>query len=435
MQHQDLTPEKLLKAELDNLKDEGCKDTDLLRDIQESISLSISREKYIILWERIREENRILFNDPQEPSDYEKIISLRSKKRTGKQPRLDKKTLEDKVYGAWLARCAGCTLGKPVEGWTRKNIKRYLEAAGAFPLQAYIPAMEKFPQGLELWENYKETTLGNITRMVRDDDIDYTVIGLKTLETYGRDFMPANVGRIWLENLPFGSIFTAEAIAYRNMVAGIDPPETAVNRNPYREFIGAQIRADMWGYVNPGDPESAAEMAYRDASVSHTKNGIYGEMWAAACIAAAFVMDDPHEIILAGLREIPAQSRLSQAIQKTMDWCDKMDSWEDVCDKIDIAYESMSSIHVINNTCLIVMGLMLGKGDLGTSLCMTLMGGMDTDCTCATAGSILGAMLGAQKLPADWITPLNDRLQSMVNGYELVDISEMAKKTLAFIPG
>jgi ADP-ribosylglycohydrolase len=157
-------------------------------------------------------------------------------------------------------------------------------------------------------------------------------------------------------------------------------------------------------------------------------------MWAAACIAAAFVLDDPREIILAGLREIPAQSRLSQAIQKTMDWCDKLDSWEDVCDKIDIAYEFMSSIHVINNTCLIVMGLMLGKGDLGNSLCMTLMGGMDTDCTCATAGSILGAMLGAQKLPADWIAPLNDRLQSMVNGYELVDISEMAKKTLAFIP-
>jgi ADP-ribosylglycohydrolase len=93
----------------------------------------------------------------------------------------------------------------------------------------------------------------------------------------------------------------------------------------------------------------------------------------------------------------------------------------------------MSSIHVINNTCLIVMGLLLGKGDLGETLCTTLMGGMDTDCTCATAGSMLGAVYGAGALPREWTAPLNDELQSMINGDELCHISDLARRTCAFI--
>ena len=28
----------------------------------------------------------------------------------------------DRIHGAWLGRAAGCTLGKPVEGWTKDRI-------------------------------------------------------------------------------------------------------------------------------------------------------------------------------------------------------------------------------------------------------------------------------------------------------------------------
>lgn len=432
MQHQDLDQEKLLEAEWKNLKDEGCRDTGLLREIEDSIHAKLDQVECEQLWQRIGEMNDILRADEKEPSLLKDIQERRRKFSSYSFTEKIDGELLDKVYGAWLARCAGCTLGKPVEGWTRARIREYLQAADAYPLRFYIPAMNPFPAGLELWENYSGTTLGNIRRMVRDDDTDYTVIGLKTLETYGRDFTPCDIGKLWLENLPYGSIFTAEAIAYRNMVNEIDPPQSAYYRNPYREYIGAQIRGDMWGYVNPGNPEKAAEMAFRDASVSHTKNGIYGEMWAAACIAAAFVLDDPREIILAGLSQIPAESRLTRAILQTMQWARQAKSWEEVRDKIEMAYADMSSIHVINNTCLIVMGLLLGKGDLGETLCITLMGGMDTDCTCATAGSMIGAMQGAQALPREWIAPLNDELQSMVNGDELCRISDLARRTCEF---
>ncbi len=431
MQHQDLSPDKLLKAELENLRDEGCADGQLLAEIEAAIGTPPSFRENDRLWERIDAVDALLLSDPKEPSTLPEILKRRPVAERPLPP-VRRESLQDKVLGAWLARCAGCTLGKPVEGWPRQKIKAYLQAARAYPLRSYIPAMPEFPEGLALWDNYTGTTLGNITGMVRDDDTDYTVLGLKALETYGRDFTSLDIGRLWLENLPYNSIFTAEVIAYRNLIDGLEPPGTATRRNPYREFIGAQIRGDMWGYVNPGEPQKAAEMAFRDACVSHTKNGIYGEMWAAACIAAAFALDDPREIIRAGLAEIPVDCRLAQAIRNTIEWCSQAKSCDEVFGRTEAEYPSMSSIHVINNTCLMVTGLLLGQGDLGGTLCAILTGGKDTDCTCATAGSMLGASLGAQRLPAEWVDPLNDRLQSMVNGFGCSRISDLAQRTCRF---
>ena len=65
----------------------------------------------------------------------------------------------------------------------------------------------------------------------------------------------------------------------------------------------------------PGWPERAAAMAYRDAFISHRRQGIYGEMFFAAAIAAAFEVDDPVEALRVGLTEIPRTCSLSKAIR------------------------------------------------------------------------------------------------------------------------
>ena len=86
----------------------------------------------------------------------------------------------------------------------------------------------------------------------------------------------------------------------------IAPPHSATHRNPYREWIGAQIRGDFFGYAMPGRPGRAAELAWRDACISHVRNGIYGEMWVAAMVAAAAVTDDPRAVVAEGLAQVPA---------------------------------------------------------------------------------------------------------------------------------
>jgi ADP-ribosylglycohydrolase len=341
-------------------------------------------------------------------------------------------SLYDRVYGAWLGRCAGCTLGKPVEGWPRAKIEAYLRAADAYPLSSYFPALDPFPEGMALWANYKRTALGHVRGMTRDDDIDYTVLGLHILETYGHDFSTRDVAMAWINNLPFYKVYTAEAVAYRNLINGLEPPHTARYRNPYREWLGAQIRADMWGYVNPGHPERAAEFAHRDTSLSHTGNGIYGAMWAAACMATAFATGDLRHIIAAGLAEIPAECRLAEAVRDTVAWASEYPAWEDAWEKVNGRYGGYHAIHTIPNTCSIVLGLLYGEGDLEKSICLAVMGGWDTDCTGATVGSIVGAMRGADALPTKWIGPLNDRLESIVLGFHDSRISDLARRTVAW---
>lgn len=227
--------------------------------------------------------------------------------------------LRDRLLGAWLGRCAGCNLGKPVEGWRRARIREYLELAGAYPIEDYIPVLEAAPGEVRLNPCWTETTRGNIEFMARDDDIDYTILGLHVLETWGSGFGPADVAAEWLDHLPFTQVYTAERVAYRNLVRGQAPPDTAGHRNPYREWIGAQIRADMWGYVSPGDPERASLLAFRDASLSHAANGIYGEMWIAALIATSFVIDDVREALGISLAYVPPRSRLVEAVRDVVD--------------------------------------------------------------------------------------------------------------------
>ena len=85
-------------------------------------------------------------------------------------------------------------------------------------------------------------------------------------------------------------------------------------RNPFREWIGAQIRTDLYGWVNPGDVLRAAEWAWRDAAVSHTRNGIYGAMYAAALGAYAVVAISIEEVLDAAASVVPPASRLARAI-------------------------------------------------------------------------------------------------------------------------
>jgi ADP-ribosylglycohydrolase len=366
----------------------------------------------------------------EEPSSLEEIRGALSSPPEIPPLRLDDAGLRDRQLAAWLGRCAGCNLGKPVEGWSRSKIRRYLDLAEAYPIDDYLPVLDPFPEGLKLNWCWPETTRGNVQFMARDDDTDYTILGMHILEDRGFEFGPMDVAEEWLDHLPFTQVYTAERAAYRNLVHGFVAPETATHRNPYREWIGAQIRADMWGYVCPGDPERASLLAFQDSSLSHTQNGIYGEMWVAALIASCFVTDDMRSALELSLAFVPPHTRLTEAVRDVMDLHAKDLDWEDARDQIEERYGHYAFVHTVNNAALVTAGLLWGAGDYSKTIGLAVQGGWDTDCTGATAGSVFGAMHGTEALPGHWVDPLNDRVRSAIMGYDHSTLSDLANRTL-----
>ncbi|MET7771373.1 ADP-ribosylglycohydrolase family protein [Nocardia sp. NPDC005366] len=347
--------------------------------------------------------------------------------------------LFDRVHGGWLGRCVGCALGKPLENgfvWTPRLIRDYLERAGAYPLTDFVPAPAPPSSRYPLNPTWTVSARGRIDGAPRDDDIDYTVLGLHLLETHGIDFTTAQVAVAWLEHLPYLQTYTAERVAYRNLVDGRSAPRTALHRNPYREWIGALIRADIYGYVSPGDPALAAALAARDAYLSHTGNGVHAARWAAALIASAFTVDGPREAVEVALCHIPPRTRLATAVADVLDDHRRGVTWEDAVAAVHRRHGDYNWVHAVPNACLITAGLLWGDGDFTRTIAKTVQGGCDTDSNGATAGSVAGILVGAAAIPAHWTDPFHDRLHTAVFGYEGASISGLARRTCEIaVPG
>lgn len=419
------TYRRLLKDEVIQRGEEGCAVDGMARRAEGVASAAEGESLYAELQALV---------SPFEADEPSTIDGIERVKPGGAPPTahgLDRARLRDKILGGWRGRVAGCQLGKPVENWRFEAIERYLKGAGVHPLDFYFPGESVDEHGKSWRVGLQACTRERLDHATRDDDQDYTILGLHLLERHGPGFTTSQVGERWLELLPYWQVYTAEREAYRNLVEGCREPETATRWNPYREWIGAQIRADGFGYASPGAPSRAAELAFRDAALSHVKNGIYGEMFMAAAIAAAFVTDDVRECLARAVAEIPARSRLARVHADCLDWRGRFADWEDARRACDEKYGRYHSVHTLNNAALVILALLYGERDYGRTVCYAVAGGWDTDCNGATAGSILGVMLGAAELPAKWVDPLNDRLQSAVFGFADSRITELAERTLA----
>jgi len=329
-------------------------------------------------------------------------------------------------------------LGKTVEGIRTDELLPFLKETGNYPMHRYIYKSDLTEEILKKYQfPFKDNEYAdNIDSMPADDDTNYVVLAQILIEKYGREFTPYDVSRLWLKYQPKDAYCTAERVAFCNFVKGFEPPYSAVYQNPYREWIGAQIRGDYFGYINPGNPEAAAEMAWRDASISHVKNGIYGEMFVSAMIAAAAVTNDIEEIIQSGLAEIPCESRLYEAVSSIITDHKNGVTGTECFARIHKIYDEHSAhdwCHTISNAMIVAAALLYGEGDFAKSICMAVETGFDTDCNGATVGSVLGMANGIESIPQYWQEPFQDKLRTAIFGVGTVKISERAKMTLAHI--
>ncbi|WP_436842625.1 ADP-ribosylglycohydrolase family protein [Streptomyces niveus] len=337
-------------------------------------------------------------------------------------------------HAAWLGRAVGCLLGKPVEKLELPAIRALARATGNWPLNTWFTA-RGVPADLAAAHPWNRRSAGsslaeNIDGMPEDDDLNYPLLNVLLIQRYGRDFRTSDVARLWLDQLPAGRTFTAERVAYRNLLSGIEPPDTARHHNPFREWIGAAIRADVHGWTHPGDPASAAAQAYRDATLTHTANGVYSAMFVAGTIAAAGGGADVHASLRAGLSVVPPLSRLAQAVRQAIRLARAHTDFDTVVDRLHDAHGHYHWVHAVPNAALLAAALTHADGDFTGSICRAVSGGWDTDSNGATAGSVAGLLAGhPDRLPERWTAPLKNHLATSVVGFDGIGFDELARLT------
>lgn len=365
--------------------------------------------------------------------------------------------LLDRLQGAWVARCAGCALGKPFEAFmhphnglsSRERVRTYLQAVGEreYPIRAYAPPRSP-AEDITGQLCCPRSTRSRIDCMETDDDIRYTLLATRVLEEHGINFTSWHVARAWMSSLPYMSVCTAETQAFRNLVERYDFHLTSdwaqneqdvdwhwvrTRQNPYREWVGAAIRADAYGYACPGNPTRAAELAWRDARISHTGNGVYGSMFVAAMIARAFVEPNPRLVVMGALSHVPPDSRMTRAVRPLLDACSPDLPDEQAIDLFDNLIGDLDPVHAIPHAVIVAGSFLVGNGDVARTLGLSVMAGRDTDCNGATVGSIIGAMLGSRAFPAGLAEPLCDRIETGLIGPEHVSIAGMAARSLGIV--
>ena len=306
----------------------------------------------------------------------------------------------ERVYAGWIGKIVGIRLGAAVEGWEYERIKEL------FGELTYYPATYK--------------------RFAADDDSNGPLYFLRALEDKRGDTMVAHdVGEALLNYAAYEHGFfwwggygvSTEHTAYLNLRRGIKAPDSgsvATNGAAIAEQIGGQIFIDTWGLVAPGNPGLAAELAEKAASATHGGNGVYGGVFVAAAIAAAFVESDIRKVLEIALSYIPADCEYTRVARAVMDFHDSNPDkgWRDCFQFLhdNFGYDRYPGVcHIIPNAGVMVLSMVYGNGDFDDTLNICNMCGWDTDCNVGNVGTIMGVLCGIEAIDNQkWLRPIND---------------------------
>ncbi|MFA6075750.1 MAG: ADP-ribosylglycohydrolase family protein [Negativicutes bacterium] len=329
----------------------------------------------------------------------------------------------EKVYAGVLGKAIGVRLGAPVEPafWTHDRIESVYG-----DLRGYVK---------------------DFTNFAADDDTNGPIFFIRAMEDYcrERELTAEDVGNTWLNYTSEGhGMFwwggygiSTEHTAYLNLKNGISAPQSgsiAQNGATLAEQIGGQIFIDSWGLIWPGNPVKAAEYAEKAASVSHDKNGIYGGIFNAVCIARAFLTADINDIVNTGLKYVPADSEFMRVNQAVIKFHKDNPGDFRACFKMlerDFGYDKYRGIcHMIPNAGVVTLALLYGSGSLSRTVEIATMCGWDTDCNAGNAGTIAGVAYGIASVEAHYRRPINDMLvASCISGsLNIVDIPTFVKE-------
>lgn len=278
---------------------------------------------------------------------------------------LDYEKFLDKVLGCWYGKCLGGAAGAPFEG-----IKKLID-------------IEDFTQVFN-------PDLPN-------DDLDIQLLWLEVLENKGYNITSCDLADAWIEKCWYP--FSEYGYFMKNYMRGIKPPYSGiVNNRFFKEGMGCPIRSEIWGVICAGKPERAKEYAYLDACLDHADNSVYAEQFLACVEAMAFYESNIVTLVKKGIEYIPATSKLFDAFNYILEKFEKGEDWIIVRQGVLNKFGHPDFTNVIQNLGIVIIALLYGKGDMRETINIALKSGFDTDCTCASAASIVGIINGYKAL-------------------------------------
>lgn len=299
--------------------------------------------------------------------------------------------LRDKIAGGWAGQTIACTFGGPTEFRFR----------GTF-IQDYQP--------IPWYDGYMMWWYENAPGLYDDIYMDLTFV--EVFEKEGLD-APAESFAQAFGHAEY-SLWHANQSARYNVLRGLTPPATGhwLN-NPCADDIDFQIEADFAGLMSPGMVNTAAEISDRIGHIMNYGDGWYGGVYVAAMYALAFVSDDINYIVEEALKVIPEESLYAQTMRDVIRWYkEEPDDWKETWFKVQKKWSedvgcpggvfNTFNIDAKINSAWILLGLLYGEGDFGKTLSISTRSGDDSDCNPASAGGILGTILGHSNIPEYW---------------------------------
>jgi hypothetical protein len=325
---------------------------------------------------------------------------------------LTKALLQDKIKGGWAGQVIGCTFGGPTEFDYRGTM-----------IQDYQPID---------WDDTRlEWYYTHAPGLYDDIYMDLTFVDV--IEREGVD-APASSHASAFAHAGY-SLWHANQSARYNILNGTGPPSSGYwENNPHSEDIDFQIEADFAGLMNPGMANSSSAMCDRVGHIMNYGDGWYGGVYVAAMYALAFYSENVDFVVREALRTIPEESQFYQCIRDVIDWHESFpDDWKRTWFEVEKRWSSdigcpngvfeSFNIDAKINAAYIVIGLLYGEGDFGRTLDISTRCGQDSDCNPASAGGILGAMIGYSAIPESWKAGLG-RVEDMDFKYTTISLND-----------
>jgi len=293
--------------------------------------------------------------------------------------KLSLETYRDKVYGCWIGKNAGGTMGGPLERiWGQDEM-------------------------FNVWW-YPELPEGGVP----NDDLEIQLVWLQALKERGIHITSRDLAEYWLDCIGYNP--DEYGLHKTNLRKGLQPPVSGWYNNWFKNCMGSPIRSEIWACIAPGQPQIAARYAYQDAICDHAGGeSVYGEIFNAVLESAAFLIDDRMKLLEIGLSAIPRESLTSKAIRIAIQSYNEKLSWKEARERVKRAVYSPIAQFSPINLGFQTIGLLYGE-NFGDAICKTVNCGWDTDCTGATVGAIWGVINGRSNLPDEWVKPLGDEI-------------------------